>query len=416
MVAAAATRLKDKIEAAWNLTGELSKVSTGSGSTLMDEVVQFFDRAEVIGNEVTKAVTVEKINDESEEVVVKHPNFNEVSDIYEITVYWRVPDVEPSNFTIAIHNIEEMARETIKILKTLYDPAVSPPIGIYYRTSSSWVNEDKYDGNQPELRRKLRFQLTAITSDNAEAYTGLTGVLVFDTSASSGDSKPGADFTYAGVEGVKIREGFEQIPLLTKDVTKGVGVPFQTRGLFSGTFTAIMVAIRTNILGTTLDKLEKIYQVQSASNFKRQNAEVALLHTVNNDETLTNRVLKINVLTHGRLYNENTFVVIDPPTSGTTATAFPVIENFQVKRIVMILHGDGYTTVPNVQIIDPQFSGVDATAEAVLSTDGSTRTFTTQSFMKINNIFKDSMDDDLVKYVVTGTLTRPSVYTETPAP
>ena len=61
---AAATTLRDIISTEWALTGELNKVSEGDGPTLMDEVVQFFDRLQVIGNEVTKAIVVEKINAE----------------------------------------------------------------------------------------------------------------------------------------------------------------------------------------------------------------------------------------------------------------------------------------------------------------------------------------------------------------
>lgn len=324
---AAATTLRDTIESGWNLTGELSKVETGTGPTLMDEVVQFWDRKQVIGNEVPKSVTVEKINADENEIIVKHPHFNEVSDIYEITVYYRVIDVDEDNFSTSLDLIESMAQEVVRIVKTVFNPSV--PTGIYFRTANSWTNEDMYMGNEPELRRKLRFQLTTITSDNSGVYPGFSGVLIFDTSASQGDSKPVTDYTYLEVFGVKVREGYGLIPLLTKDITKGVGVPFQTRGLFSGTFTAHMMAARTNILGSTIEKIQNIYKVQSNPDIKRQLAEVALLHEL-----------------------------------------------------------------------------VDTTVSPNSSK------FTTQSFMKIDNIFKDSMDDDLVKYIVTGTLTRPSVFSE----
>lgn len=324
---AAATTLRDTIESAWNLTGELSKVSTGTGPTLMDEVVQFWDRKQVVGNEVPKSITVEKINGEGNEFVVKHPHFNEVSDIYEITVYYRVIDVDEGNFSTSLDLIENMALEVVRILKTVYNPSV--PTNIYYKTANSWTNEDMYLGNQPELRRKLRFQLITITSDNSEVYPGFSGVLIFDTSASQGDTKPGSDYTFLEVSGVKIREGYGLVPLLTKDFTKGVGVPFQTRGMFSGTFTAHTMAARTNILGSTIEKIQNIYKTQSNSPIKRQLAEVVLLHEL------------------------------------TDTRASP-----------------------------------------------NTSTFTTQSFMKIDDIFKDSMDDDLAKYVITGTLTRPTAFTE----
>jgi len=271
---AAATTLRDTIDSNWNLTGLLSKVVTGAGPTLMDEIVRFFDRKQVVGNEVPKSVTVEKINDEGNETVIKHPTFNEVSDIYEITVYYRLVDVDAANFSTSLDNIENMAAEVTRILKTVYNPTTLPALGIYFMTSYTWSNEDMYQGNQPELRRRLRFQLTTITSDNTEAYTGLSGVLIFDTSASEGDSKPGADYTFVDVEGVKIREGYGLIPLLTKDTTKGVGVPFQTRGLFSGTFTARIIAVRSNILGSTIEKIQNIYKVQNNPDIKRQLAEI----------------------------------------------------------------------------------------------------------------------------------------------
>ena len=103
---AAATTLRDTIQAAWNLSGELSKVSIGTESTLMDEVVQFFDRIQVVGNEVTKAVIVEKINAEENETVIAHPNFNEIVDIYEITVRYRVIDVKEKNDSYSLVVIE----------------------------------------------------------------------------------------------------------------------------------------------------------------------------------------------------------------------------------------------------------------------------------------------------------------------
>lgn len=322
-----ATTLKNTIESDWALTGELSKVSTGSGATLMDEVVQFWDRLQVKGNEVAKSVTVEKINSEGNEMVIKHPNFNMISDVYDITVYYRVIDVQEDNYSTALDDIEQMGDEVTRILSTVYDPSAIPPLGIYYQSANSWINLDLKVGNQIELRRKLRFELTTITSDNDEVYTGLSGVLKFDTSASQGDSKPGSDYTYLEVESVKIREGYGQIPLLTKDTTKGVGVPFLTRGLFSGTFTALTFAAKSNIIGSTIDKIQNIYKTQSNSPIVGQNAEVVFLHNVTN-------------------------------------------------------------------------------------TESSPSIFTTQSFMKIDSIFKGSEDEGLTQYTISGSLTRPTIYSE----
>lgn len=400
---AAATTLRDTIESGWALTGELNKVAEGAGPTLMDEVVQFWDRKQVEGNEVPKGVIVEKINSEGNEIIVKRPNFNEVSDIYDITVAYRVVDVQENNFSSSLDLIESMASEVVRILTTVYNPSAT--LGIYFRTASSWTNEDVYAGNQPELRRKLRFQLTTILSDNDEAYTGFSGVLIFDTSASAGDNKPAADYTYVGVEGVKIREGYTQIPLLTKDITNGIGVPFQTRGLFSGTFTAIMVASKSNIIGSNLDKIQSIYRVQNNPNLKRQNATVVLLHTVSNSLP-GNTVLAATVTNPGTGYTTSPTVAITGG-GGTGATAVAVINGTgNVIDLVITNAGTGYTSVPTIGFTGG--GGSNAAATAVLSNAN----FTTQSFMKIDNIFKDSMDEDLVKYVVTGTLTKPSVFSE----
>ena len=78
--------IKDLIETNWSLGGELSK----TGTDAMEEVVRFFDRKQVQGNEWPKAVTVEKINDEADENRKVHPHFTEVRDVYRITCHFRV--------------------------------------------------------------------------------------------------------------------------------------------------------------------------------------------------------------------------------------------------------------------------------------------------------------------------------------
>jgi len=169
----AATTLRDIISTQWNLTGELSKVTTGAGPTLMDEVVQFFDRIQVIGNEVTKAVIIQKINAEENETIIRHPNFNEIVDIYEITVRYRVIDVEADNYSDSLDNVEQMGTEVVRILQLTYNPATTT--NIYFRTTNNWTNEDVDSGNQRDLQRKLRFTLTTITSEDEEVYSGFGG-------------------------------------------------------------------------------------------------------------------------------------------------------------------------------------------------------------------------------------------------
>jgi len=322
---AAATALRDIISTGWALTGELNKVSEGSGVTLMDEVVQFFDRLQVVGNEVTKAVIVQKINAEENETVIRHPNFNEVVDIYEITVRYRVVDVNATNYSDSLDFVEQMGTEVVRILRTVYNP--SSTLNIYFRTMNNWTNEDVDVGNQRDLQRKLTFTLTTITSDDDEVYSGFGGVLVFDTSDSQGDNKPVADYTFVSVKTVDVDEGFSQIPTLTKDKSQGVGVPLLMRGQFSGAFSALMYAQKTNIIGSTVEKLQNIYRLQLNTPIRAQVAEVVLLRSNTNTET-------------------------------------------------------------------------------------STSTLTRKSFMKINRIKENEPDEDLVSYTVIGTLSRPTIFTE----
>lgn len=324
-MAAAATVLRDIISTEWSLTGELNKVSEGSDATLMDEVVQFFDRLQVIGNEVTKAVIVEKINAEGNETVIRHPNFNEIVDIYELTVRYRIIDVNADNYSDSLDFVEQMATEVVRILRTVYNPSTTT--NIYFRTMSNWTNEDIDVGNQRDLQRKLRFTLTTITSDDDEVYSGFGGVLVFDTSDSQGDNLPVSDYTFVSVKTIDIDEGFSQIPTLTKDTSQGVGVPLLVRGQFSGSFSALMYAQKTNIIGSTVEKLQNIYKLQLNTPIRGQNAEVVLLRSNTN-------------------------------------------------------------------------------------TESSVSTLTRKSFMKINRMKENEPDEDLVSYTIIGTLSRPTIFTE----
>lgn len=273
MSAAAATTLRDSIESAWSLGGQLSK----SPIIDMNEVVRFFDRLQIEGNEWTKAVTVQKINKEGEEQIVNHPNFNEVSDIYEIVVSFRVLGTDPISFTDAINNIELMGSEILRILLTIYDPSKLPPMNTYFKIVKTWEQEDIYSGNQPELRRRLRFVLTKITSSDNTVFVGFGSILLLDTSATVADDKPGVDYSYTEVQEVVTSEGYSSIPILTKDKTFGNGVPLHVRGIFSGTFTAFMYSKKSDLDGATIDKLDNIYLTQNDSPIKNQLARITFL-------------------------------------------------------------------------------------------------------------------------------------------
>ncbi|MCZ6583236.1 MAG: hypothetical protein O6761_08750, partial [Thaumarchaeota archaeon] len=238
-------------------------------------------RAQIVKNEKAKALVVEKIVHEGDENNIVHPNFTEQSDIYEITLYLRVTSVNPDQFDVWLLNMDNMAAETIRILKTIYDPTSQPPTGVFFQTNGIWSNEDVYiSGSQPELRRKLRFTLSRIVSSSDEVFLGFGGVLVFDTSASVGDSKPGSDYTYTQVERVDIVQGWRNIPYVTTDSPGTLAVPIYFRGRFGGVFSCQMQLKKSDITPTTLNSLSRIFLPQSNGEL----GTAVFLHATSNTE------------------------------------------------------------------------------------------------------------------------------------
>ncbi len=271
--------IRDLIFTNWNLTGRLSKTETAN----MKEVVRFFDHWEVYGNEWPKAVVVEKINADEDENNTIHPNFTEVSDVYEIKCRFRITDVQQVTFSESLQDVEDMAKEVQRILRLVFDPASGT--GTFFVTRSNWRKEDHKDQAQPEFIRILRFELTQIRSEEPEVFRGFGGVLLFDNALSQGDSKPGSDFEYTELRNVIINEGFSQISYLTKDQTLGVGVPIVRRGMFKGTFSAYLNAVKNEIVSTgTINLISQIYKPQSSSPIVDQVAEVVFLHANQNEE------------------------------------------------------------------------------------------------------------------------------------
>jgi len=265
----------------WNLDGELSKTSV---SGAMNEAVQFYDRGQIPGNKVAKAVTVQKINALGNENIVEHPKFFEQSDIFEISCFLQVPDGARDNFSVWIDLMQQMTGEVTRILKTIYAP--SSDTGEFFRTNTNWTKDDTFFPDDAMLGRTLRFTLTKIVANDDEVFLGFGGVLAFDTSASTGDFLPASDYTFAQVTDIRRTEGYSQVPILTKDKSKGVGVPQYVRGVFDGTFTAKMFALKSDIIGSTDENLENIYKVQSNSPLINQNMDVVFLQTNSNTETI----------------------------------------------------------------------------------------------------------------------------------
>jgi len=273
--------IRDLIFTNWNLTGRLSKTETAN----MKEVVRFFDHWEVYGNEWPKAVVVEKINADEDENNTIHPNFTEVSDVYEIKCRFRITDVQQVTFSESLQDVEDMAKEVQRILRIVFDPATAT--GTFFTTRSNWRKEDHKDQAQPEFIRILRFELTQIRSEEPEVFRGFGGVLQFDNALSQGDSKPGSDFEYTELRNVIINEGFSQISYLTKDKTLGTGVPIVRRGMFKGTFSAYLNAVKDEIVNAgTINLISQIYKPQAGSPIIDQIAEVVFLHANQNQEAV----------------------------------------------------------------------------------------------------------------------------------
>ena len=279
--------LRDIIFAQWSLTGELSKTSTDT----MKEIVQFFARPQIMGSEVVKAVEVIKNAPVEKEIVEQHPKFSTKTDVYNITVKYRCVDVQEVTYDIALNNLESMQNEVIRIVKQFFaDPFVN--LGVFSTTNRQWDILDNFNTAQPDLIRKLTLRLTEIVSEDTSVFRGYSGVLVFDTSATVGDNKPASDYQYTECYNLRSEEGFGNIPYLTNDLTKGIGVPNYMRTIFRGTFQADLYS-KSADFGTTLENLNKLFLVQNNGEL----ADVVFLPAFGNSagQTLTQTVkVKVN--------------------------------------------------------------------------------------------------------------------------
>lgn len=286
-MASQATEVRDFIESNWGtgppLDDRLSKVPLDN----MKEIVRFFDRDQVYGNEWTKAVVVRKINDTMDEDRTIAPTYIETIDKYVFTLYYRVIDVQEISYSEALEDVEEMGRELQRILKLMWDP--NNQIGPYMNARYYWVKEDLTNGAQPDLRRTLYLSLSVVESDNDEVYSGFGSGLILDAGETIGDDPPAQDYSYTEVSQVNISEGFETIPYLTKDSsTNGYGVPYLSRGIFRGAFTMVTQAVRSDIEGSTTDKISQMYLMQLQSPLIGQHATLVLLHSNTNTENPVN--------------------------------------------------------------------------------------------------------------------------------
>lgn len=259
--------IKDLIEANWNLTGTLSKTATNS----MKEVVRFFDRQQVEGNEWPKAVVVRKINAEGKENQVEYPNFIEIQDVYEITMYYRVTDVQEASFSQSLENVELMATETLDILETTFSPSMDN--GVFWQVDRTWHKHDHLDQAQPELRRTLTMRLSHLTSFDGSLFRGYGGVFHFGV---------GNDHVYAEIQ--NIDTGGFGYPQIAEPITN-TNTPVYFTSVLGGTITADMY-LSPNDIGSDNFDINQIGTIQSNGEV----LEATLVQLYDNDETPTRRV------------------------------------------------------------------------------------------------------------------------------
>jgi len=285
-LSSSAEDLRDIIQANWQFDGtsgnlRLSKFSADPEVNpaflgVMNIPVKFFDRPQVEVNLHPKAIEVVKVTQEGDEGVVQHPQFNEITDNYYIKCRYFLTDVSKDKYSLSQSDMQEITDEVTRILDLTYLP--SGNINSYFITRRNWENQDNLTlTKQKELIRILRFSLTKITSNEPEVFTGFGGVLVFDTSASTGDNKPGGDYTYTEAYNVVSQGGFEVIEQLTRDSN---GIAKRASGMYTGQFICEIRAKSSDVVGATTNLLDEIGLLQTSGELP----EVVLLQSVTNTE------------------------------------------------------------------------------------------------------------------------------------
>ncbi|MCK5600894.1 hypothetical protein KAR91_03435 [Candidatus Pacearchaeota archaeon] len=279
-MAFAANDLKIILFNNWNLAGELSK----NPSDNMKEPIAFFSRPQIEGNELTKAVEVVKVESAENENVEVHPKFTTKTDIYKIKVRFRLVNTQDDNYIDQLSLVEDMTDEVTRIITNFFsDP--SALLGTFSTVSRQWAILDQFRSGDPEIIRELTLRLTGVFSEEPKVFRGFGGTLAFDASAYSGDDPPAGDYLYTEAFNIRLTEGFTAIPVLTNDLSRGIGVPELMRGMFRGKFAATMYLKSDDVDGSDDSKLNRILLPQNNGDLP----EVTFLHGHTNSvpQTLT---------------------------------------------------------------------------------------------------------------------------------
>jgi len=263
-----ADTLRDSIESGWALTGALAKTTTNT----MKNAVKFFAHPQVKQIETKKSIEVKKITPLSADVI--HQKFTEVRDVFEIKCRYTVEDVKNSKWDISEARVEDMCDEVSRIVKTVYDPNAGT--GVYYVSNAGWTNNDQVDKISQVLIRTMNLTLTRIKSETTTVFKGYGGVLSFDTSASGGDSKPAADYTYTEAYDVQWAGGFRQIPELIDGTSTTDRQAVYFTGGYSGRFNCMFNMLKADFTDSGTEQLKTIGNLLTTG----ETAEVVFLWAV----------------------------------------------------------------------------------------------------------------------------------------
>ena len=274
-----ATIIRNSLETNWdsqdNLNDRLSKVPLSN----MTEIVRFFDREQVYGNEWPKAVVVRKINAEGKENQTENPNNIVIRDVYQITLYYRVVDVQEVSYSEALEDIENMATETLRILDLTYSPSMDN--GTFWTAQRDWMQHDHLDQAQPELRRTLTLRLTKMTSFDGNIFKGFGGSLHFSSEAGH---------LYAEVQNIDTSAGYPQI----EEPITGTSTPVFFTGVLAGQLTADMYLSPLDISSTADFGLNLIGTVRDVSPDVSEVIEATMVQLYDNDNgirvTITTKI------------------------------------------------------------------------------------------------------------------------------
>lgn len=197
-----ADTLKDQIEAAWALTGELSKTFN---KTTNPFPVGFTTDPKGSDLQNRKSIFVKKDNVISNKQIHQHFKLDE--DTFKITVKHIMQGRDLTTRDLAYSEMEDLCDEVERIIRTVYNP--NTETGVFFRTNFNWADETKPDSQ--ELQHTITLYLWRILSDSTSVFHGYGGVLKFDVSESEGTGLPGSDFEYTEVYDMNVAGGIEML-------------------------------------------------------------------------------------------------------------------------------------------------------------------------------------------------------------